>query len=116
MSVTGKLRERITIERQTSTDDEMGGRVTSWNALFSLWAEVVPMSGYQRDQAAQTASPRNYRITVRKSSLSSQIQNTDRIAWSGTVMLIRFIAKDGNQPHYLTMEAEQRAQYAQGVI
>jgi SPP1 family predicted phage head-tail adaptor len=116
MSAAGELDQRIRIMRQSLTPDAMGGAAVTWEELGMFWAKVIPMSGRERDHAAQTVSPRNYRITLRKSSRSDSIRADDRLTWRGLVMLIRFIAYDGNRPQYLNIEAEEQKQYAEGVI
>lgn len=112
----GDLSETVKIYRQTRTKDAIGGDVIVWTLLSSHRAIVQPMRGSERDHAAQTVAPRNYKITVRKSAKSAAIRQDDRIVWRGYAMLVRFIADAGVRPMYLTIEAEERSQYRQGVL
>jgi SPP1 family predicted phage head-tail adaptor len=40
----GKLRHRITIQRETTTRDEYGSEVKTWLPLATVWASVEPLS------------------------------------------------------------------------
>jgi SPP1 family predicted phage head-tail adaptor len=112
----GDLDDRIAVYRQTRVKDAIGGNVITWNKIADFRAHVKPMSGRERDHAAQTIAPRNYRITVRKSSKSDGISQDDRILWRGTAMLIRFIGANGARPMYIELEAEERVQYLEGLL
>lgn len=41
----GKLRHRITIKQKTVVRDEFGGEQITWTALYTVWSEVMPLSG-----------------------------------------------------------------------
>lgn len=104
----GSLRERITIMRATSrASDGLGGFAPTNTQVATLWADVNPMSGKERDKAAQTESPRNYRITVRRSPVSLNILASDFIVWRNKTMNIRFIPDCGPADMYIHIEAEE---------
>lgn len=55
----GKLRHRITIQRETVTRDEYGSEVKTWDDLATVWASVEPlsptaMSGIKESVSADT--------------------------------------------------------------
>lgn len=102
----GFLDERISISRKTPSDDGMGGETDSWAELMSVWANAMPLSGRERDMANQTESPRNYRFTLRASTLARSIKADDRLIWREKIMNIRFIGDDGPKSLYMTIDVE----------
>ena len=102
----GELNERITIQRETLSDDGQGGTTRSLATLVTVWAKVAPLSGRERDMANQTESPRNYRFTVRRTSDTAGILAKDLILWRGKTMNIRFIALNTTHELYLQIDAE----------
>lgn len=103
----GSLNERVSVMRAARVPDGVGGFTPTNNTIATIWASVLPMSGKERDMAAQTEAPRNYRITVRRSPVSLNILASDTISWRGKSMNIRFIGDTGPQAQYLTIEAEE---------
>jgi SPP1 family predicted phage head-tail adaptor len=103
----GSLNERVSVLRATRAADGVGGYTTTNATVATFWASVSPMSGKERDMASQTESPRNYRITVRRSPLSLNVLASDTIVWRSKAMNIRFIGDAGPHAQYLTIEAEE---------
>jgi SPP1 family predicted phage head-tail adaptor len=48
-----KFRHRITIQKPSSTEDNMGGRKTVWDDEFTTWARITPKAGKQRSEAGR---------------------------------------------------------------
>ncbi|MBS0506844.1 MAG: phage head closure protein [Proteobacteria bacterium] len=77
----GDLDQRVTVERYTSTEDELGQPIQSWAPLFTCWAAVEPLTGreYLAAQAAQ--SEVTARVTMRyRPGITAQ----DRVIHDGT--------------------------------
>ena len=77
----GKLDQRVTVERFTSTVDDWGTPIDTWAPLFSCWAAVEPLVGreYLAAQAAQ--SEVTARVTMRyRPGITAQ----DRVIHNGT--------------------------------
>lgn len=106
----GKRDQRVLFQRLEQTSDGGGGWITSWEALFSRWAEVRPLTGRERDQAQQTEAPRNYRITVPRDAGTAGLLASDRVVWLGKVMQIRFIADAGPRPMEMMIDCEAGVQ------
>lgn len=102
----GQLDERVTFQRFTKASDGVGGYTETWATYFACAASVVPLSGKERDTASQTESPRNYRVTVRRSSETAGLKTSDRMDWRGIKMQVRFIADAGPRPLYMTIDCE----------
>lgn len=103
----GKLDQRITIQRETRTSDGMGGGTVVRSTLKEVWAQVVAISGRERQQAQQIQSPSDYRITIRRDSTTSTITTADRIIWRTKTLNIRYIADNGPRATMLVMDCEE---------
>lgn len=77
----GDLRERVIVQRATTTADTQGGRTTTWSALATVPASVVPWET-QQDEAlradALTAMAR-YRVWLR---YRPDVTPTMRLSWT----------------------------------
>ena len=64
---TGRLDQRVTIERFTSTTDAWGGTVEAWSPLATVWAGVEPLVGreYFAADAAQSEVTAKIRMRYR---------------------------------------------------
>ena len=103
---TISLDERVTFERATNVSDGGGGSTLTWATYFTCAAMVEAISGRERANADQTQSPRNYRVTLRRSSETAGLTTRDRLDWRGKKMQIRFIADEGPRPLYLMLDCE----------
>ncbi len=111
-----RLNERIKIMRPMPIDDGQGGFSENWVEHVSISAHVKPLSGRERDNAAQIVSPRNYQIIMRNSSISRGIKANDRIVWRGLAMEITFIAFSGVRNAYMMLDCLEQKNFAQDVI
>ncbi|MBS4048573.1 MAG: phage head closure protein [Alphaproteobacteria bacterium] len=102
----GKRDQRVTVQRFTSTDDGYGGQVEAWTDLAIRWCSVEPMSGRERNQAQQTESPANYRVTLPWDSVTKAITTADRVVWNDKTGNIRFIADAGPRPIEAKIDVE----------
>lgn len=75
----GSLRDLVTIEQKTTTDDGQGGRVASWSTLAKVHANVRPLSGTERLQAAAISASMPYEVTVR---YRGDVSPTMRLQWT----------------------------------
>lgn len=100
----GRLDQRITIERETLTDDGIGGKVSAWSTLAAVWAGVKPMSGREAIDRGGVVAVSKVRFTIRN---SIDVVETDRIVWGGKLYNIREILLSGHRPLYLEVVAER---------
>jgi len=97
----GKLRDRITIERQGDITDEFGNPETDeygntkagWSPLMSLWADIRETTGKERVEAGRVEASRTSTIRIRRSSATAGITEADRIQARGVAWNIRSIAQ-----------------------
>ncbi len=59
------LSRQLVLEQPVAAPDGAGGYARTWEALGTLWAEVVATSGRERDGGTVSLSSSRFRITVR---------------------------------------------------
>ena len=63
--IIGKLNKRIIIKSHTEAADGQGGRTTTWETKYTVWANInVPKASVQSVQGA-VSSTLTYEITIR---------------------------------------------------
>jgi SPP1 family predicted phage head-tail adaptor len=62
---SGRLRHRLSLQREVETRDANGNRTKSWQEIAKVWAAVEPMSGRELIAAASVASKIAVRIIIR---------------------------------------------------
>lgn len=85
---SGKLRHKITVERETLTTDAIGGQSSSWATNIEPFALVKPVSGNERYQAMKLEANITHKIYIR---YTSNIRATDRVIFNSREMQIRAI-------------------------
>lgn len=61
----GKLRQRITLQKQVNTVNDYGAAVTTWKSVSTVWADVRPISGHEYFAAQQVHSEVTTQIWIR---------------------------------------------------
>ncbi len=77
----GDLDQRVTVERYTSTEDELGQPIQSWAPLFTCWAAVEPLTGREYLAAQAAVSEVTARIRMR---FRPWMTAEDRVIHNGT--------------------------------
>ncbi|GAO22277.1 phage head-tail adaptor [Alicycliphilus sp. B1] len=78
----GKLDQRVTVERFTSTVDGWGTPIESWAPLFTCWAEVSPLVGREYIAAQAAVSEVTAKIRMR---FRPWMTAEDRVIHDGTI-------------------------------
>lgn len=90
---TGKLRQRVTLQQGTASQNSFGESVITWSTLATVWADVVPLLTQAREQFAQggdqmqAKAPYQARLRYR-AGLSPA---TNRIIWEGRTLEIESV-------------------------
>ena len=64
----GKLRHRLTLEREVRADDGGGGAALSWETVAEVWGSVEATSGKENVEADRISGRASYLITIRNRS------------------------------------------------
>lgn len=71
----GKLRNRITIEQRSATQDSFGQPIDSWTTYATVWASLRPLSGREFITANALSESTNYEIIIRyKAGVTPQMR------------------------------------------
>lgn len=100
----GELDQRITIKRETLSNDDMGGDTISLATVATVWALVKADRGSESEDWDQVNANHTYRFVIR---YRSDIRDDDRIEWNGYTFNIRSINDNGGRKMYLELFAER---------
>ena len=92
----GDLDQRVTVERFTSTQDELGQPIETWAPLFTCWAAVEPLTGREYLAAQAAVSEVTARIRMRfRPWMTAQ----DRVIHNGAIYGIESLVdvRSGNR-------------------
>ena len=100
----GMLREPLTIQRQVSVSDGMGGQAIQWITLATIRAHVAPLSGREVVQAMQLQASITHRIYMR---YRADLTPADRIVMRGQPLQVRAIINVEMRNRWLELACDQ---------
>ena len=83
-----RLRHRVTVEQPFRLPDELGGQVTTWQTVKTIWAEVRPMSGKEKVEAQQWQSTLSHVIATR---YYPWLNSSMRIRWQKRIFHVHAV-------------------------
>lgn len=101
---SGMLREPLTIQRQVSVSDGIGGQAIQWIDLATIRAQVVPLSGREIVQAMQLQASITHRIYMR---YRADLTPADRIVMRGQPLQVRAIINVEMRNRWLELACDQ---------
>ena len=96
----GAMRNRITIQQTTQTQDTDGSVIDTWSTFASPYAEIVPISGSEDYIAQGITASVVYRVTCR---YISGVVPKMRISYGDRVLLIYSVRNIDEKNKYLVM-------------
>jgi len=60
----GDLRHLVVIEQQAQTQDSFGGQPLTWTAVDTVWADINPLSGREREASQAINVEISHEITI----------------------------------------------------
>ena len=97
----GQLDQRVTVERFSRTEDELGQPIESWAPLFTCWAAVEPLVGREYLAAQAAVSEVTARIRMRfRPWMTAQ----DRVIHNGTtynIVSLIDVRSEGRELHLM---------------
>jgi SPP1 family predicted phage head-tail adaptor len=61
-----KYNKRITIQKLTPIENEIGGWSNLWTDFYSSWASVIPVTGFKKLEYAKLEYNEAYEVEMRK--------------------------------------------------
>lgn len=96
----GELRDRITLQYATKTDDPAGGSTKTWVDHATVWAKAWTISSGESTEARQTVLTRIQKFKIRYRSV---LKGDWRIKWGTRYFSINSIDPDDKREFiYLT--------------
>lgn len=97
----GEFDRKITLQRKLTSDDGYSTVDNEWrNICAPIWAKFIPVSGKEILAAAENAAFANVRYKIRRDSLWSDINETDR-----------FLDEDGRPCNIIWVRSEGRGHF-----
>lgn len=87
---SGRMRERVTLQRPVDRQNEFGEATLEWEEAAVVWANVMNLTARDYFAAQQSGTLATHRITIRH---YADIQPTWRILWRGRMMEITSISE-----------------------
>lgn len=105
MTHAGELRERVSIERATTTADGYGGQSVTWAAVYpsGIWAKVESVRGREDERQGRLSTVETYLITVR---FGISVTTLDRVVWRGKTFNVRAAADREGTREWTVLECE----------
>ena len=103
----GELDQRIELQRETFTENDMGGQSSEWVVQDTVWAHVRSLTGNERMHSDMLSASGGYRIAIRNRS-DLDVRANWRVKWLNRdrVMNIRFPEDNGPRDLYLVLQAD----------
>jgi len=81
----GDLNRRAMLMAPTTEADALGGEVTTWSVVGTVWAQKAEIRDAERVQAAQIGTAITTRFVVRWSSLTREVAENWRVSCDGVL-------------------------------
>lgn len=107
----GRLDRRITLERNTPTQNSSGEEIEAWSVLATVWAETRPMRGAETFNAQQFLGKTPMTFRIRWSTRVKVLNVEDRIVFDGRQYNILDIREIGRREG-LEIDAYARSESA----
>lgn len=101
---TGQLRQRLSLESATRTDDAIGGWTLDWTLESELWGEVKARTGRETVLADARSLRRTHEVTVR---FSSAVQPDKRFIYRGEALRIISVEDPDGKAAFLVCQCNR---------
>ena len=87
----GMMREVITIQAEATTTDELGGMVSVWTEQTTCWAEVMPITGYEKFNYGQVYNKVDFKMRIRH---RTNVTTKHRVLWRTRKFNVEYIQNE----------------------
>lgn len=78
----GRMKHRITFQRDDGTADVIGGNAATWTTHMSVWAEMIPQTSREFVVGAQNRPDTTHMFRIR---YRAGLHSAMRVTWQGRV-------------------------------
>jgi len=93
----GRLDRRITLQLKSTTDNEYGEPIVTWTDVAEVWAEVRPLRGIERVQAAQLVAAVDTIFVIRYRDDLALAPGTHRIRYQNRTYNVEAVLEVGRR-------------------
>lgn len=104
----GKLTKQIEIQSFTLLPDDGGGHQKSWATVYTVWASVKPVSGFEAMMASQRQQETSHRFCIRW--MSTGFNTEWRIKWGTRYFSVSSAVNVEEANRYFEIQAQERAE------
>lgn len=101
----GKMRHRVTLERNSPTQDRSGELQDDWSAVGTYWACVRPLSGRELVNAAQVVPLASHSVTMRN---VGPLTTKDRLVFESRVLEIGSVLRVDEMNEFYAITATEQ--------
>ena len=87
----GELRERVTIQQKSATQDDFGAEVITWVDLATVWAKIEALTGREFITQGRAEASVTHKVTIR---LREDVTPEMRLMWESQVLSIEAVLYD----------------------
>lgn len=101
----GEMRERVTVQRPTSSTNSIGETTLAWSDLTTVWAAINGVSSKEALGDGQQEVKVTHRVRFR---YIDGLKHTDRFVWRSRILQIVSLLEYGNRSEHVAVceEAE----------
>ena len=105
----GKLRHRVDLQEQVTTQDGYGSGNRTWSKFKTVWAEVRYANGNEKEQAQQTIGVVTHKVKIRYNSRIADNNVNTRIVFNGRILEVISVddPSERNEMMFLTCKEVQ---------
>lgn len=97
---SGRLDQRITLQRKARASDGMGGYTETWSDLETVWAEVRPLGSREVWDAMRVSAETRFRARIRwkgDANGAPYYTSADRVTWKGRTYGVERVVETGRR-------------------
>lgn len=99
----GQLKNRVTIQQQSTVQDSIGQPVNTWTTYATVWADIRHKSGVEAIKSGEVTSTVKASVRVRyKSGITAAM----RVAHGSVVYQIKAVLRDEQNKDYMDLVCE----------
>lgn len=83
----GELRYRVILQSPGGSRDAVGGRLTTWTNVATVYANIRPLNSLEQMRAAQRQASTSHTVTIRYSSLFA-MDASWRVLWGARILVL----------------------------
>ena len=106
--MTGKLRQKVTVESVTQASDGQGGSYETWASVGTVFADVKIVKGQRQVELGKMYDGQVYEITMRYYTASDFKQGSHRFIYGSDTLTIHSVYQPDERKNLLIFLCSKR--------